>query len=102
MATQTLPDSIEIRGDVRLQRAWEVFERFEALHHDMPIMTPLNGEDDWRNYQAAVAAAATSWRDQNPGRNGDDYLREALEWQAASDDATELIGWNVRIARRTS
>ncbi len=44
MSHPPLPESVRIVGDVDVARAWEVFERFEALHHGMAIMNPLSTE----------------------------------------------------------
>ena len=44
-ARPELPDDVVILPATPLDLAWEVFHRFEALHHGMDIMNPLGSEE---------------------------------------------------------
>ncbi len=45
MTRPGLPPSIRVLPGTDLERAWEVFERFEALHHGMSICNPMAERD---------------------------------------------------------
>lgn len=45
MARPQLPASVRVLPGTDLERAWDVFERFEALHHRMSICNPMADDD---------------------------------------------------------
>lgn len=45
MTRPALPDSVRVLPGTDVERAWELFERFEALHHLMAICNPMSARD---------------------------------------------------------